>query len=335
MNASFGLLDLSEESPHFPDSVGRKLLKLKSNVSDVSSSSKYPVVCNVGLNKMKEYDSLYSFIPYFSVKTNEIPTCYLNMLKNKNKIFAYNKFTKSALCDSGINDGNVFVVPPSINSSIFRNAEAFGVNDKRMFSFLSVVNVYSDSNWLSVVRSFYEEFSAKDDVCLVLKAQDCEYTKYHATNIARKIKAEKNRFHKDLPPVVLISASLTDTEMASLYIDCDFFVKVSGINSGLSFVEAFASGLVCIGPSEGASRDILNRDTGFMVKKSGERRMSSGDSSDGTTYSTYDEGHLSEIMRWVVENYSNLKEKTIKERKIILSQFDHHMVGQKFIKSLR
>jgi glycosyltransferase involved in cell wall biosynthesis len=122
--------------------------------------------------------------------------------------------------------------------------------------------------------------------------------------------------------------------MASLYSECNCYVKISGVNSGLSFIEAFASGLVCVGPESGGCREILNRDIGFMINKRCEKRISNNTLFNGITYNVYDDEHLSEVMLWIFNNFSKLKEKTVKERKIVLSKFDCNVVSQTFLKSL-
>jgi len=332
MNANFSVDDISESFEFLPKNKERYFSKLVSKNTDSVNGRR--IVFNSVLSSISlcSYDN---FIPYFSIKANNLPAYYYKILNNKEKILVYNNFTKKVICDSGISENKVIIVPPTINSRIIKSANKFKINGKRKFSFLSVVNLRKDSNWLSVVKSFYDSFSSDDDICLILKANDSNYSKYNKLNIAREIDAEKKRHNSDVPPVILISSPLTDQEMAGLYESCDFFVRISGVNSGLSFIEAFASGLICIGPSDGGCREILDRNTGFMIRKDKEKRIYSKDEFNGTTYNIYDGFHLSEIMQWVVNNFDNLKEKTAKERKIILSQFDQNIVGQKFLKSLR
>jgi len=335
MNARFAIVDMSDDFQCLPASRERGLTRVINDAEVAELSIEKDIVFNADLESIASYSLPYKCIPYFSLKNNSLPIQYRDMLNNAERVLVYNNFTKNVISGCGVNGDKVMVVPPSVRSKIFKDANRFGVNGKKYYAFMSVVNLIEDPNWMSVVRSFYNAFSSEDDVCLVLKANDRQYSKYYQINIAREIDAEKKKYHKNLPTVILVSSSLSDKEMASLYADCDCYVRISGVNTGLGFIEAFASGLVCIGPEEGGCREILNRNTGFMIKKFGEKRISSDSPFGGTTCNLYDGEHLSEIMQWVFYNSDNLKEKTVKERKIILSQFDHNIVGQNFLKSLR
>jgi len=334
MNANFTTFDISNYFDSIPTKKDKKLIKTLNKTAISELSNEKNIVFNADLEMMRQYEFKYDYIPYFSLDTNAIPKEYINILKDKESIFVYNNFTKNILQECAL-QSNIVVIPPSINSRIYKNPTAFGINGKCPFAFLSIVDVEKDLNWIDVVRSFYASFKLEDEVCLVIKANTKYYSKYYQESIAREIYFEKQKYQKSLPPIILISVPLSDEEMASLYSECNCYVKISGVNSGLSFIEAFASGLVCIGPEQGGCKEILNSKTGFMVKRSGEKRIFNETLSDGIIYNTYSEEHLSEIMRWVFDNSTNLKEKTVKERKIVLSRFDCNVVGQSFLKSLR
>lgn len=334
MNADFAVLDMSDEYANLPTHKDIGLLKALNHTMISELSIERNIVFNASLSVMRKYSFPYDHVPYFSIWTRGVPREYLDLLVGKEKIFVYNNFTKEAICNQGIDEEFVTVIPPSIDSKLYKKAKKCNINGKKSFAFLSIVDTQSQ-NWTGVVRSFYDTFSAKDDVCLVIKANGEDYTNYHQINAARWIDSEKQKRGPDVADVILISESLSDAEMASLYASCDCYVKLSGVNSGISFIEAFASGLLCIGPEYGGSREILDRKTGFIVSKKTEQRVSNDTVLDGLTYDIYDEEHLSRIMRWVFDNSDTLKEKTVKERKIILSKFDRNIVGLKFLKSLR
>lgn len=335
MYANFAILDMSDEFDNIPLERERNLIKMLNRTMIAELSVAKNIVFNADPQTIVKYSFPYEYIPYFSLFTNGVPRRFLQILDSNESIFVYNEYTRNVLQECNITPEKIKVINPSIDSRRFMKAEPFGINGKRSYAFLSVLESSNNSEWTQILHSFYRSFSADEDVCLVLKVNDREYTKYFRMNLARLIDSERKKYGTNVPPVILISDSMTDDEMASIYADCDCYVKISGVNSGLSFIEAFASGLVCIGPEKGGCSEILNRKTGFTVRKRGEQRISNETMYDGITYNVYDEEHLSEIMRWVFDNSENLKEKTYKERKLILSRFDYNLVGQSFLKSLR
>lgn len=335
MNANFTITDISDKFYNLPTEKERHLIRLMNDLMAKELSMDKNIVFNSDLESIRQATFPYGFIPYFSVRTNNIPKEYIDMLVDKRLILVYNNFTKNILLTCGVKEEHIRVVSPSINPRMYMKSSSFKINKKKTFAFLSAIDISEDYGWTGMIRAFYNSFSQEDDVCLVLKANNRIYSKYYQLEIARMIDFEKKAYNKKLPPIILIIDSLTDMEMASLYSTCDCYVKISGVNTGLSFIEAFASGLICIGPETGGCREILNRDTGFMVKKKGEKRIVNNTLYDGITYDLYDEEHLGEIMQWIFHNSDKVKEKTVKERKIVLSKFDCNVSGQTFLKSLR
>lgn len=332
LNANFSILDISKEFNYFSTNSCGSFENILNKLMISNCDNFDTNILNSNLNMIKKLDNDY--IPYFFINTNSIPSDYVKLLKDKEKILVYNNFSKDILISSGINEQSIHILKPSINVGMFKNSNKFEVNGKRSYCFLSVCRSLN-SEWIDVLKSFYDSFSDSDDVCLVLKCYDIHYSKYNQLNIARIIDSEKRKYQKKVPPVILISSSLSDSEMASLYKDCDCYVKISDINTGISFIEAFASGMACIGPESGSARDILNRETGFMIKKDKEKRISNGNDFDGITYNVYSRDHLSDSMKWVFNNWRELKGKSFKERKLVLSEFDYNLIGQKFLKIVR
>jgi len=330
VNYPFGISDLSLFFDNMPLEKNINLLKLINRKSNIISNKN---ILHGDVNFIIK--NIKNDIPYFSLNVNRIPKKYVKALPECGPVLVYNEFSRLSLMGSGVKDELIHIVPPSINVDLYKKKSSLKINGMKSFAFLSTIDCSKNSDWLQMVAAFYDVFNYEDDVCLVLKINNKEYSEFYQNNIAREILLEKNKYNKKLPNIIVLLDPLTDDEMSSLYSSCHCYVKIHNVYSGLGFIEAFASGLICIGPETGGAREILNKNTGFIVNKKGERKISNESDFDGITYDIFDNEHLRENMRWVFDKYDNLKEKTDKERKLILSKFDSRVVGQTFLKFLR
>jgi glycosyltransferase involved in cell wall biosynthesis len=111
--------------------------------------------------------------------------------------------------------------------------------------------------------AYRAEFSAQDDVCLVIKDLGTS-SFYRFGNYREQILAA---MADDAgPEIVYLERSMSPGQLASLYTACECLVTpYRGEGSGLPILEGMACGLPPIVPRGGASDDFVTEDTGYLL----------------------------------------------------------------------
>lgn len=127
--------------------------------------------------------------------------------------------------------------------------------------------LHSRNNFEEVIRGYCDAFTDKDNVLLVLKAlntsrdpNDNSFTKNHLVDIKRRIKKP------NLPKMILINESLSDTEYINLFNSIDCFVNVSkwdGLFSGMHHAVALNKEIIT--PDYGGYCDVANDSVAFTI----------------------------------------------------------------------
>jgi hypothetical protein len=270
-----------------------------------------------------------NYVPLISVNYNCVPGSISSSIDKSDKILAMNKYTHKLLVNSGFNNVEMFHIP------INKPSKGLLIKEKRGFNFLSVLNTNKCYEWRNIIRSFYSVFSDGDDVSMVLKiyAGD-DFSIYSQRNIINEIQKIKSEFI-NTAPIIFIGSKMSDRDMMSLYSSVDCFVKLEGVDTGYSFMNACASNLVCIGPSSGVGGDIISEYGGIKVDKKSAVKNVSNRFLRGSIYDTFSEDSLKSSMRYVFSNHGKVKEKNIKNRKRIFNEYGINSSVYKFLNTYK
>jgi len=140
----------------------------------------------------------------------------------------------------------------------------FGLKD---FVFLSVFKWGYRKGYDILLKAFMEEFSADDDVSLLIASRTD--VNHNPKIIAEDFKNIRNGVLKedaDLPHISLYDKIIKEKDMPGLYAAADAFVLVSrGEGFGLIYLEAAAAGLPVIGSNCSGQTDFLSHDNSYLV----------------------------------------------------------------------
>jgi hypothetical protein len=277
------------------------------------------------INEYEKMDSGFSFnsvdfdfdkyIPLVSINYSKIPGSVHDRLSKADHIISLNDYTHDMLLDSGFDNSLRFNMP------ILSSNKNLLIKEKKHFNFLSVLNLDKCYEWEKIIRCFYKTFDQCNDVSMIVKINySNDFSIYSQSKIMRKILSVK----KDYPnsaDIIFLGSKMSDYDFSSLFNSADCFVKLEGIDMGMSMMNAIASNMVCIGPSTGLGGSLLKRYGGLMIDKESSVKNISDPFMSGALYDTYSEKHLCEAMKYVFFEYDKVKEKNLKNRKAVSNEY--------------
>lgn len=202
-------------------------------------------------------------------ETEGLPTSWKDRLLQLDEIWVPSEFNRRTFVCAGVPGSRLRVLPEGIDASLFRPSTERLLLSKcdRQFTFLSICK-WEDRKGLDVLlKAFVSEFTAYDDVALVLKMftfydhQDLRsrFTRYvtHTLNIDLNV----------APPIVVLDETpLPRSCMPRLYNSADAFVLPSrGEGWGRTYMEALACELPVIASRWGGQLDFLHDSNSYLV----------------------------------------------------------------------
>lgn len=239
--------------------------------SRVRHSGKRVLICHTQPNRVnisrekKRYDRVILNTVW---ETTRIPRRWSPHMNKFDAVFVPSRQNKEALLRSGVKVP-VYIVPHGVDTRAYHpgNPKLSIGGHQGKFVFVSVFGFQHRKNPETLLRAYWEEFSASDSVLLVIKTGG--YANYeNEAWIKARIRRYKHQLHlgNKTAPVKVIGRSVTPAQLKGLYTLGDAFVlPTRGEGVGLPFLEAMASGIPVIATGWGGHMDFLNSGNSFLV----------------------------------------------------------------------
>lgn len=176
-------------------------------------------------------------------------------------------FCRDAFIRSGVSPDKIQIVPNGIDPTLFTpNGIIPELPTSKKFRFLFVGGTIYRKGIDVLLKAYVSAFTAKDDVCLVIKdiGGDSFYKGQTAEGYINSIRSNPNA-----PEILYTKTTLNDAQMAELYRACDVFVApYRGEGFSLPTLEAMACGLPVIVTAGGATDDFVDETVGWRVQSS-------------------------------------------------------------------
>ncbi|MFC3747053.1 glycosyltransferase family 4 protein [Paenibacillus sp. GCM10012306] len=281
----------------------------------------------------KKERSIYDLIILNTVwETSKLPKGWLPHMNKFDAVCVPSRHNKRTLRNSGVKVP-IFIIPHGVNT------KEFHPNNKKMslpgtagrFTFVSVFGFQHRKNPEGLLRAYWEEFSSKDNVVLVIKTNG--YAAHENERwIQAKISQYKKRLgiQKDTAPVIIIGRKLSESQLKGLYTLGDVFVlPTRGEGVGLPFLEALASGVPVITTSWGGQMDFLTPSNSFLIpyqlrspsssmNRAISKKFSNLFAQKGQLWAEPNLGSLKKLMRKAYQNPGLCKQKGRQGRKDML-----------------
>ncbi|MFC5451119.1 glycosyltransferase [Paenibacillus aestuarii] len=274
----------------------------------------------------------YDFIILNTVwETSRTPRNWLANMNKFDAICVPSQHNKKALRNSGVKVP-IFIVPHGVNAKVYHpnNKKLPVPNTAGKFTFVSVFGFQHRKNPEGLLRAYWEEFSAKDNVILVIKTNG--YAAYENEKwIKSRILQYKKRLgiYKDTAPIKVIAHRLHERQLRGLYTRGNVFVlPTRGEGVGLPYLESLASGVPVIATGWGGQMDFLTSKNSFLIPYRLQNPLTSMSSrhsisrtfgylfaQKGQLWAEPDLPSLKKIMRLAYENPGLCKQKGLHGRR--------------------
>ncbi len=231
-------------------------------------------VAHIGANRFRRHPSAMRNIGRTMFETDGLPPDWRDRCNQMDEIWVPCEHNVRSFRRAGVDPEKLYVVGETFDTELFDPSVARMAFDHLAgeapdgFVFLSVFSWLGRKAWDVLLRAWYDEFSAKDDVTLLLKTDpqlappgtDCR------REIDDFVRSQLGRDPKKGPPVVVIDRLVETTEMPALYRAADAFVLAShGEGWGRPHMEAMAMGLPTIATRWSGNLEFMNDDNSCLI----------------------------------------------------------------------
>lgn len=178
------------------------------------------------------------------------------------EMWVYTSWLQDCYELSGVMRDKTYIVPLAADLKLFSpSGDLYPVPTDKSCRLLFVGGAIERKGIDVLLDAYLREFSADDDVTLVLKSSPRTYP---GTSLVER--AATARSIPGSPEIVLIEEDLSDAEMAALHRACTALVHpYRGEGFGLPMLESLACGRPVIATNYGAALDFLDDKVAFLI----------------------------------------------------------------------
>jgi glycosyltransferase involved in cell wall biosynthesis len=268
----------------------------------------------------------------YMFEANKVPDSWVEKLRSMDYLITLTEFNRKQLEDAGIQK-EVFMLPASIEPTLFHPGIEPMLPKGDKFSFLHVSVAHPRKRWKTIITSFLEEFD-KEPVRLILKLEPTVHgTKQEIDDFIGKVRTATGSKAE-----IFLCTSRIDGNIASLYTSADCYVSISAEGFCLPAFEAVACGVPCILLNWSGYTEWFGEKYGWWIPVGYMETVRGMEGFDG-----YDDKSLSWAvpaqkdvqakMRYAFEHPKECKEKGAVGADEIIHKYNAKKVGREFFSS--
>lgn len=273
----------------------------------------------------------------YNYETSILPSVWKDSHQHIDYALPSSSFSKKVFVDAGWPEEKCIVVPHGIRTEDFlEKSRVKNIKSKKRFKFLNVSIPHYRKNIFTLLDAYYEEFSDKDDVCLILKTSLKKPKYIFECDVVKEVlRAQKKHLkkRKKLPQVEVIKHKYEN--IIPLYNSCDCLVSATSSEGfGLPLLEGLAAGMLVVAPHVTGQADFLNENNSLKVDSReiiAPKNHQYWKPSVGSKTYMPDVESLMYCMRSAYENKSNLLKDFSPNIKSTLDEFTWRNAAQKII----
>lgn len=214
-------------------------------------------------------------VNYTMFEADRIPRQWVACAAGVERVVVPTESCRRAWIDSGVPESKLRIAPLAVDGEYFRQSAApleFTCADGRSIlsigrRFLNVAELRPRKNHAGLIRAWLRATSRADDAILVLK---CTSFQPGALDLLRAdvedVQQDVGRSLADAAPTVILTQTLSEEQMRSLYRTATHYISVShGEGWDLPMMEAGASGLSLIAPAHSAYLSYLTAEDAALI----------------------------------------------------------------------
>lgn len=242
------------------DIVGMEKIKLSKN--HICIDSIIPSFSEMSTGKYR--------ILYTTIESYTVPKQFLECCTAYSEIWLTSEWSASILRQH-IKDKPIYTVITGVDTELYTpEGPRFDFKPKiKDFVFVSVFGWNYRKGYDVLLKAYFDEFSAQDNVSLLIMSRyQSGMTRHHRMKIKSDIDKIMEGFpNKDMPHVVRYGQLLAEKDMPKLYRACDAFVlPTRGEGGGLPPLEASLCGLPIIMTNCSGQQGYLRPNNSYMLE---------------------------------------------------------------------
>lgn len=208
-------------------------------------------------------------ISYSLFETDSVPAIW-PMIIDKEKIkevWVPTTFNKESFAHGGIPADKLHVLPMGIDLERFNpDVEPVPLRGAKAFKFLTIMDVKECKGYDILLDAYFQEFSSKDDVCLIFKGYSGNLEKESQQKIQTIIKQFKDK-HKSTATVIFVGGNIDDNYIPGLHKAADCYILPSkGEGWSLGTIQSMAVGVPAIMTRATGYLDYMNDSNGIFLE---------------------------------------------------------------------
>jgi len=203
----------------------------------------------------------------FNYESSILPPGWAEYHQYVDYVLPSSEYVRDIFLRAGIPNEKIVVLPlgvdfDALNAPIDNDFE-FKTNKK--FKLLNISIPHARKNIPHLIDAFYSEFTADDDICLIIKTTVQGKRDHFEIDVSAAVSEMEQKYKgKKLPELILLEHRFNN--MATIYKKTDALINVAASEGfGLPLLEAMACGKLVAAPRYGGVLDFLNRDNSLLI----------------------------------------------------------------------
>lgn len=273
-------------------------------------------------------------------ETDSVPPIFRDRCNAMDEVWVPSRFNMGTFASGGVERSKLRLVPGGIDAKTFHpGEEPLKITQKRGFNFLSVFEWWPRKNYWALLGAYLNEFTAQDDVALILKVYQLSSTSADIpSEIAWMIEREHGLPLEKAPTIVVLNGFMTQEAMVRLYATADCFVlPTRGEGYGRPFLEAMACGVPVIATDWGGQSDFLNDSNSYRIPSTLVDVPPDTELSliAGQRWAEPDPDRLRSLMRHVYEHPEEAQRNAEQARSDVLRDYDWSALMPRWVNEFR
>lgn len=263
-------------------------------------------------------------------ETISIPKTWIDIMNSMKGIITASRFNEGVFKSNGLN-APVHVVPHCFDVHMF-NEDIKPKGRYGLFTFMSIGTWKNRKNWNNLIKGFYDAFSSKDKVCLLLKTDKPK----SLTQAVINIKLNGPWRSKDTAPIYIEDGVCSFEEMPALMKKADVYICASrGEGFGLPGMHAMALRIPLIITRYGGSLEYANSNNCIFLDPSRYEKVNNMDGIPQFRNSIWPVVTHEEIRDKMIKAFQNYpSDKATKAYEHVHNNMTYETVGKQYMEAI-